>query len=289
VVISSAGRARQSGGVMTIPSPIDSIDLSIMPEVIYGNLYDFPRYYDLLFGADWKQEVRFLTGCFEQFAKRPVKSVFEPACGTGRLLDKLAKLGFQVSGNDLNPTAVAYCNSRLKRLGFPATATVGDMSDFCLKQPVHAAFNLINTVRHLPTEKAMEAHLRCTGEALVKGGLYLLGLHLTPTDGPRMDGENWTARRGNVRIDSRMWTKELDLKGRNERLGISFDVTTPTKQFRIEDEMNYRTYTARQMQKLLDKVGLFDVAATFDFLYQLDDPIEVDETTEDVVYVLPRK
>ena len=259
-----------------------------MPEVIYGNLYDFPEYYDLLFGADWKAEIKFLTGCFEKFGKRPVKTVFEPACGTGRLLDKLARRGFQVSGNDLNPHAVEYCNKRLRRLGFPETVEVGDMSDFKLKRPVHAAFNLINTVRHLPTEKSMESHLWCTGEALVKGGLYLLGLHLTPTEGPRMDGESWTAKKGRVTIHSRMWTKELDLKGRNERLGIRFDVTTPTKSFCIEDEMNYRTYTMRQMNRLLDKVGLFEVAETFDFLYQLDEPVEVDETTEDVVYVLRR-
>jgi hypothetical protein len=163
------------------------------------------------------------------------------------------------------------------------------MSDFRLKRPVHAAFNLINTVRHLPTEKSMESHLRCMGESLVKGGLYLLGLHLTPTEGPRMDGEKWTARRGQTTIHSHMWTKELDLKGRNERLGIRFDVRTPSKSFVIEDEMNYRTYTKKQMQRLLAKVGVFEVAETFDFLYELDDPIEVDETSEDVVYVLRKK
>ncbi len=127
------------------------------------------------------------------------------------------------------------------------------------------------------------------GTGLVKGGLYLLGLHLTPTEGPRMDGESWTARRGQVVVESRMWTKELDLKGRNEKLGIRFDVTTPTRSFSIEDEMNYRTYTARQMERLLTKTDVFEVVATHDFLYQLDDPIEVDETTEDVVYVLRRK
>jgi SAM-dependent methyltransferase len=283
--VSTSGR----GDILRpIPTPAFSIRAP-MPEVIYGNLYDFPEYYDLLFGADWKAEIRFLIGCFERYARRPVKTVFEPACGTGRLLDKLARRGFRVSGNDLNPKAVAYCNRRLRRLGFPETVEVGDMSDFRLKRPVHAAFNLINTVRHLPSEQAMQAHLHCMADALVAGGLYLLGLHLTPTDGPRMDGESWTARRGRVTVESRMWTKELDLKGRNERLGIAFDVTTPTKTFRIEDEMNYRTYTQRQMNRLLADVARFDVVETFDFLYQLDEPIEVDETSEDVVYVLRKR
>jgi SAM-dependent methyltransferase len=261
-----------------------------MSTVIHGNLYDFPQYYDILFGADQQGEYDFLLGCFERFAERPVKKVFEPACGTGRLLLKLAKAGYRVGGNDLNDKAVAYCNARLKRHGFPGNVTVGDMSDFRLKSPVDAAFNLINTVRHLPTEAMIESHLRCVREALAPGGIYMLGLHLTPTATAEriVDEERWTGARGRVKIKSHMWTKEIDRRGRNERLGIRFEVRTPTKMFHIEDEMNYRTYTAPQMASLIERVGGFDVAETYDFLYQFDEPITVGPRTEDVVYVLKR-
>lgn len=260
-----------------------------MSSVIHRNLYDFPQYYDILFGADWKDEYRFLVGCFHRFSERPVKRVFEPACGTGRLLVKLARDGYKVSGNDLNPHAVEYCNKRLKKLGFKPTITVGDMSDFRLPRPVDAAFNLINTVRHLPSEASIEAHLKCVRDALAPGGIYMLGLHLLPTKGPKLADEAWTGARGRVKVKSYMWTKELDLKGRNERLGIRFDIHTPTKRFRIEDEMNYRTYTAGQMRSLLSRVPELETVATYDFLYQFDDPIEVDDTTEDVVYVLRKR
>jgi len=259
-----------------------------MPPVIQANLYDYPEYYDILFGADWKDEYKFLLGCFERYAQRRVRSVFEPACGTGRLLVRLARDGFRVSGNDLNEKAVDYCNDRLKRLGLSGAATVGDMSDFTLPRPVDAAFNLINTVRHLPTEQSIESHLCCVRNALAPGGIYLLGLHLTPTEGPRIEGERWEAARGRVKVNSYMWTKELDLKKRNERLGIWFDIRTPTKVFRIEDEMNYRTYTATQMRNLLRRIEGMEVVETYDFLYEFDEPIEVDPTTEDVVYVLRR-
>ena len=63
---------------------------------------------------------------------------FEPACGTGRLLVKLAAAGYQVAGNDLSRKAVDYCNARLARHGFPAAATVGDMADFRLPRKVDA-------------------------------------------------------------------------------------------------------------------------------------------------------
>ena len=34
-------------------------------DTIAGHLYDFPKYYDLAFGSDWKAEYRFLRECCE--------------------------------------------------------------------------------------------------------------------------------------------------------------------------------------------------------------------------------
>ena len=111
-----------------------------------ANLYDYPRYYDLVFGSDWKAEHDFLLAVFDTHAAGRVRRVFEPACGTGRLLFRLAQSGLAVSGLDLNPRAVDFCNKRLLRHGFPATAVVGDMADFRLRAPVDAAFNTINGI-----------------------------------------------------------------------------------------------------------------------------------------------
>ena len=51
-----------------------------------------------------------------------------------------------------------------------------------------------------------------------------------------------------------MWSKKVDRKKRMEYLGMTLDIWMPTKQFRIEDEMHYRTYTAQQMSDLLSRV-----------------------------------
>ena len=61
-----------------------------MPKTIASSIYDFPKYYDMIFNADWAQEVKFVDACFQKHSLRKVKRVFEPACGTGRLLVKLA-------------------------------------------------------------------------------------------------------------------------------------------------------------------------------------------------------
>ena len=257
-------------------------------ETIAGHLYDYPKYYDLIFGADWAAEFKFLKKCFERYSKRPVHRLFEPACGTGRLVVQFAKEGYEISGNDLNEKAIAYCNARLKRAGLPATAFVGDMAAFKLKQKVDAAFNMINTFRHLPTEQTAEAHFRCVADALNKGGLYILGLHLTPKSPAKCTSESWSSSRGNLSVVSNLWTIGTDLKKRQERIGVTYDVYTPTKQFRITDETLFRTYRREQMLSLLANEPRLRVLEMFDFRYDIDCPIDVTDETEDIVYVMQR-
>ena len=265
-----------------------------MPETIADNLYNYPKYYDLIFGSDWAAEFHFFQACFEKHAKRDVRRLLEPACGTGRLLVRLAEAGYEVAGLDLNPLAVDFCNKRFERKGFEPAAIVGDMADFQVRdfgspRKFDAAFNPINSFRHLPTEADAESHLKCTAEALAKGGIYILGLHLTPTAGPRIEEESWSASRGHLTVNSFMWSEALDLKNRRERVGMTFDIYTPTRQFRIADELIYRTYTADQMAKLFARIPALEIVATYDFAYDIDDPITIDGATEDVVYVLRKQ
>ena len=185
-----------------------------MLETIQGNLYDYPKYYDLVYGSDWKAEFDFLEDCFEKHTALEVRRVYEPACGTGRLMIRFAGAGYEVAGVDLNPLAVDYCNDRLERAGFERTAVVGDMCDFTMRQdPIDAAFNTINSFRHLATEKQARQHLECVVHALRPGGIYVLGLHLTPTTGTPIEEESWSARRGNLAVLSRMWVTDRESKG----------------------------------------------------------------------------
>lgn len=258
-------------------------------ETIAGDLYDYPQYYDLVFGSDWKAEFDFLRACFAKHADGQVRRVFEPACGTGRLVFRLWKAGYQVSGLDLNDKAVAYCNARLKRHGFAESCFVADMTDFELSRPVDAAFNMINSFRHLQTEAAAQAHLRRMADALRPGGLYVLGLHLTPLEGEACEEESWSATRGHLCVNTILRSTRRDLKKREEWCSMRYDVYTPTRSRRIEDTIVFRTYTARQMRRLIESVGRLDVIETYDFAYDIDKPVAVTSSTEDVVYILKKR
>jgi SAM-dependent methyltransferase len=254
-----------------------------------GNLYDYPRYYDLVFGSDWKPEFDFLRQIFAKFAGGRVRRVFEPACGTGRLLFRLGRAGYEVSGLDLNPRAVDYCNQRLARNDLPAAAFVGDMSDFRLPRKMDAAFNMINSFRHLMNERQSLGHLRCVAASLRRGGLYVLGLHLTPTEGVPMEEESWSARRGHLGINTLLKTFDLDLEERTERCLMQMDIYTPKRSFRIVDQLVFRTYTQTQLLRLLRFVPELELAAAFDFTYEIGEPIQICASTQDVVLILRRK
>lgn len=257
-------------------------------ETVHESIYDHPKYYDLVFGSDCAAEIRFIEGCGQLYTRGKLRRLFEPACGTGRLLLRLAKRGYAVSGIDLNPKAIEFCNERLERHGLPASTWVADMSQFQMRQRADIAFNTINSFRHLGSERAARGHLRCMAQALRPGGIYLLGIHLTPTAAPPSDTESWSARRGHLAVNTHMWTRLRDLKNRVERFGIRFDVHTPRRSFRIEDELVLRSYTQEQFEKLVKAAGTWEIIAAHDFGYACDAPIKVDATNEDVVYVLRR-
>ena len=255
-------------------------------KVIQGNIYDYPKYYDLVYGSDWRAEFEFLEDCFERHVEHVVESVFEPACGTGRLLYRFAKAGYHVGGNDLNQRAVLYCNRRLERHGLESDVFVGDMTNFSLKQPVDSAFNTINSFRHLLTGELASSHLKCMARAIRPGGIYVLGLHLTPADGYACENESWSATRGHLTVNSSLWLAERNLNERYEAYNMTFDVYTPTEQFRIQDQVRFRTYNLRQFLKMLEAVPEFSIAAVYDFSYDTEQPIKLTKNHEDVVVVL---
>jgi hypothetical protein len=74
-----------------------------------------------------------------------------------------------------------------------------------------------------------------------------------------------------------------------EILGMRLDAYTPSSHVRINDEMFYRTYTRRQIEALFASVPAWELVETYDFSYEIHEPIEVDATTEDVVFILKKR
>ncbi|MEM9940528.1 MAG: class I SAM-dependent methyltransferase [Planctomycetota bacterium] len=256
--------------------------------MIQGNLYDFPKYYDLVYGCECRLEINFLSHCFDRYCGKGPKHLLEPACGTGRLLWRLARRGHTVSGLDLNPNAIEFCNCRLDRHGFPQTAFVADMSDFEVDGSFDAAFNTVNSFRLLTDPKLAKQHLRCVANSLGERGVYILGFHLSPESGSLADDESWTARRGSLEVYTAMTLNRRDQDTRLEEYDVFYRVKTPSRSFEIHDKTYFLMYTFDEFESLIRNSGVFKIEDVYDFNYNFGFPIEVCESTEDAIFILRR-
>ena len=81
-------------------------------------------------------------------AESDVRSVLDLGCGTGRHLLPLASEGFQTTGLDHSPSAIAECRNRLDRLGLNARLQCANMTDIPLPDQPFDAVIAFNSIYH---------------------------------------------------------------------------------------------------------------------------------------------
>ena len=82
---------------------------------------------------------------------------------------------------------------------------------------------------------------------------------------------------------------ETDRRRRLERLRVSLLVRSNGKVLRLRDDFSLRRYTAPQFRRLLAKVPGFELADVYDFWYEIDEPLELDDKISDTVFILRRR
>jgi SAM-dependent methyltransferase len=162
--------------------------------------YSAPRYYEIAFDMNRKQEVDFLVHAFRTYARRPVSTVLDIACGTGPHLIRLAERGYRMSGLDLSPENIEFLRERADAKGLEVALHVGDMTRFRLPRPVDAAICMQDSQGHLLTNEAILAHLRATARVIKKGGLYVFDRYMCSSWTDPARRWSWTRRRGTATV-----------------------------------------------------------------------------------------
>ena len=162
--------------------------------------YSAPRYYEIAFDMNRKQEVDFLVHCFGRYAKGDVKRVLDIACGTGPHLIRLAQRGYRMSGLDLSPDNVAFLRERSAAKGLDVELLVADMTRFRLRRRVDAAICMQDSQGHLLTNEAILAHLRSVARAVRPGGLYVFDRYMCSSWTDPARRWSWTRRRGRATV-----------------------------------------------------------------------------------------
>ncbi len=252
-----------------------------------SNWYDYPQYYDLAFRSETAMEADFIEAAARKYCRFPVRELLEPACGTGRLVTELAGRGYGVTGVDISRPSLGYLRRRLRRRKLEANVFEANMADFRLQRPVDLAYCTFDGFRHLLSETDARRHLECVVESLRPGGIYILGFHLLPPDASEECTERWTEHRGGTQVTVTLRVLTTDRRQRLETLRVSLLVRTRgRREVRLRHEFPFRMYTAAQFRRLLRSVASLELLDVYDFWYEIDHPLKLNDEMSDTVFVL---
>lgn len=276
-----------------------------MAELQPTDPYDAPKYWDLAFSDETVPEADFLEAVAAKYLGSPLRRILEPACGGGRQVMELARRGFHVTGFDLNDTCVRFVRRRLGRSKSSANIVQADMVAFTMEQlggvqragesdadPGGTRFDLahclVNSFRHLITEHEAVSHLNSVASVLREGGLYVLGFHLLPPDAAEDDCERWTICQRDLRVTTTVRVLEFHRRQRRELVRFSLRVRSPKIDLKLRTDHWLRIYRADQILRLLKKVPAFKLLDVFDFCYETDQPLPLNDDLGDTVLILRR-
>lgn len=215
--------------------------------------YDEAEVYELLHAGDSGAELDAVLAQNEAYGNGG-RRVLEPACGTGRYLALLAARGFEATGYDTNPRALAFARRRLKGLG--ARVLRSDMTAFCEEGSYDLAFSTLSSFRHLLTRRDALRHLRLTARSLRPGGVYVVGLDLADYACAQDDEEVWEAAAGARRVRHVMLSLAPDARRRRERILNFVTVSEGGKERLVESSYELRSYDRGQWDSLVAGAGL---------------------------------
>lgn len=169
-----------------------------------SSIYDFPLYYDILFGWDRDRESAFYDEAFRLYGVPAGARVLEVACGTGQVGIRLAKMGWKVTGLDLSEGMLGFLREAARESGVAVETLRGDMADFRAKEPFSAAFSPLGSIAILQTERQLLSHFNAIADALAPRGIYIVDNGFYARAEEASDPANWTwsMTRGPVTVSS---------------------------------------------------------------------------------------
>jgi SAM-dependent methyltransferase len=122
---------------------------------------------------------------WEGFAYRASEApILELACGTGRVLFPIARLGLDITGIDLSPAMLDIARAKVAKARVVGRVTIeeADMRAFSLGREYGMAFIALNSLMHLETRAEQQRAFASVRRHLAKGGRFIVDL-FNPDEG----------------------------------------------------------------------------------------------------------
>jgi len=140
--------------------------------------YDFPDAYDLFYSDKFQHDCsKFYK---ELFDKKKLKDIIDCAVGTGQMLIPLAKMGYNVTGTDINPNMIKKCQMNFAHAKLFGNFTICDFRNLQvkIKQDYDCVMCTGNSLAHVKIED-IEKVIKSMDSVLRPGGVFYL------------DSKNW--------------------------------------------------------------------------------------------------
>jgi SAM-dependent methyltransferase len=243
--------------------------------------YDDPVVYEALHASDAPGDVRALRRLARRFgvakgtASRPLW--LEPACGPGRHLRLAARQGIDAIGIDLSSAMIRHARAEWKRddpnrnSDARARFLVADMADLrgrVRTASVDLAFCLINSIRHLESERAMLTHLHEIRRVLHPRGVYIVGLSVSCYGIESPSEDVWHGRDARTRVRVKqvvLYEPPTRAGDRFERVYSHLVITRQGSAIEEHRDSRYRLFcwNRSQWESVVRRAGL-EIVGTFD-------------------------
>lgn len=254
--------------------------------------YDRAELYDIAFSWDIAPEIEFIRALWERFGAGSLTRIYEPFCGTGRLIVPLAEQGYETIGVDCSAAMLSCLPRRVAGRELPLTTACADVSEFHCQPPVDLVVTLIDSFRHLTTVAAASQAMRAFHASLRAGGLLIVGLQIGAAPIELDEHNAWEMERAGTLVETAVFSlRQPGEEPGTDLLRSVLYVTYPdgrSEEIISDDPM--RLYTRESFQKLAARHGPFKCLAAFDY-YELDatQSTEDDEAGGNTVFVFRRQ
>ncbi|HYQ96266.1 MAG TPA: class I SAM-dependent methyltransferase [Candidatus Eisenbacteria bacterium] len=224
------------------------------------SLYESPEIYDVAFGWNLAMELDFLESCLARHVADPVRSILEPACGTGRILAALVDRGYEVTGYDLRPEMVAFAAAKVAPFG--GRVMRGDMATFKPPGLYDAAINLVNSIGYLLEDDSVTSHLERVAESLRPGGVYLVQFSYGGEPPEQSTFGPWANARGGLETTLTWRVEREDPGSRRSYQQCHITARRGGEERILQESHVLRYWTQEDFDRLVEK-SPFELAAVY--------------------------
>ena len=187
-----------------------------------SEIYNYPEYYDIAFSfRDIPAEVDVFEDCIRSYAKIPVHTFLELACGNSPHMLEICNRGYKYVGLDINEEMLRYSRNKVST-PIEVELKKGDLCHFTLSAPVEFAFIALGSL-YVKDAGTLESHFRSMAQAIKKGGLYFLDWCIYFNTSPTFE-QSWEIERDGVVVQTTVKGRVIEPVQQLYKEEITFEV-----------------------------------------------------------------